>query len=47
MDAGAMGVTIGRNIFMHERPASIVRALRKIVVDDGSVEDALAVLEGG
>jgi hypothetical protein len=32
---------------MHERPASIVRALRKIVVDDGSVEDALAVLEGG
>ncbi|GBC71993.1 2-amino-4, 5-dihydroxy-6-oxo-7-(phosphonooxy)heptanoate synthase [Candidatus Calditenuaceae archaeon HR02] len=44
MDAGAMGVTIGRNVFMHGRPAAIVRALRAIVIEDRSVEDAQSLL---
>jgi len=45
IDAGAMGVTIGRNVFMHERPATIVRALRAVVIEDRSLEDALSILE--
>jgi fructose-bisphosphate aldolase/2-amino-3,7-dideoxy-D-threo-hept-6-ulosonate synthase len=44
MAAGAMGVTFGRNVFQHERPAAIVRALRKVVVERGSVEEGLEAL---
>jgi fructose-bisphosphate aldolase/2-amino-3,7-dideoxy-D-threo-hept-6-ulosonate synthase len=41
MDAGAMGVTFGRNIFQHESPRRIVRLLRKIVIDGMGVEQVL------
>ena len=42
--AGAKGVTFGRNIFQHENPASIVRALHRVVIDGVSHEDAFEVL---
>jgi len=45
MNAGAMGVTIGRNVFMHEHPDIIVRALRAIVIEDMSVKEALSIVE--
>ncbi len=33
MRAGAVGCSVGRNIFMHERPEAITRALRRVIVD--------------
>ncbi len=44
MSAGAMGVTFGRNIFQHQNPVAIVRALRKVVIERGSVDQGMEVL---
>jgi fructose-bisphosphate aldolase / 2-amino-3,7-dideoxy-D-threo-hept-6-ulosonate synthase len=44
MQAGAMGVTFGRNVFQHENPSAIVRALRKVVIERGSVQEGLEAL---
>jgi fructose-bisphosphate aldolase / 2-amino-3,7-dideoxy-D-threo-hept-6-ulosonate synthase len=44
MEAGAMGVTFGRNVFQHRDPTLIVRALKRIVIDRNSVEDAMEVM---
>jgi fructose-bisphosphate aldolase/2-amino-3,7-dideoxy-D-threo-hept-6-ulosonate synthase len=46
MDAGAKGVAIGRNVFQHEDPKRMTTAITKIVHDNGSVDDALDILEG-
>ncbi len=43
--AGAIGVTFGRNVFQHERPHLIVKALSKIIMDGATVEQALGVLQ--
>ena len=44
MGAGAMGVTFGRNVFQHRDPTLIVRALRRIVIDRGTVKEAMEVI---
>ncbi|MDG6902367.1 MAG: class I fructose-bisphosphate aldolase family protein [Nitrososphaerota archaeon] len=44
MKAGAMGITFGRNVFQHQSPTAIVKALRSVVVEGRSVEDGLEVL---
>ncbi len=44
MEAGAMGVTFGRNVFQHRDPTLIVKALRRIVIDRSSVEEAMEVM---
>ncbi|MFH7836545.1 MAG: fructose-bisphosphate aldolase, partial [Candidatus Aenigmatarchaeota archaeon] len=44
MDAGAIGVTFGRNVFQHENPKAIVKALASIVFRKNNVEEALEVL---
>lgn len=44
MKAGAMGITFGRNVFQHQNPTGIVKALRTIVIEGGRVEDAMEVL---
>lgn len=41
MQAGAMGVTFGRNVFQHKDPELIVRALRRVVVDRATADDAV------
>jgi len=46
MHAGAAGVSIGRNVFQHEKPAAMVKALRGIVHEGLSVKEALQILEG-
>jgi fructose-bisphosphate aldolase/2-amino-3,7-dideoxy-D-threo-hept-6-ulosonate synthase len=46
MRAGAMGVTFGRNVFQHRTPTLMVRALKGIIIDKGSVESAMEVLKG-
>jgi fructose-bisphosphate aldolase/2-amino-3,7-dideoxy-D-threo-hept-6-ulosonate synthase len=42
---GARGVAIGRNVFQHDKPTHIVRAISRIVHDNASVEEGLQELE--
>jgi class I fructose-bisphosphate aldolase len=44
MKAGASGTSIGRNIFQHQNPVGMVRAICKIVHENKSVGQALTVL---
>lgn len=41
VDAGAAGVSVGRNIFAHPDPAGMTRALCRIVHEGASVESAM------
>lgn len=45
MDAGAMGITIGRNIWEHPQPARMVAALAVIIHEDAPVDVAMRQLE--
>lgn len=45
MDGGAIGTTIGRNIWEHESPARMVAALAAIVHEDASVDVAMRQLK--
>ena len=45
MNAGARGVTIGRNVFQHESPTKLVRALNNIVNEEASVDKALQIVQ--
>ena len=45
MDAGAIGTTIGRNIWEHSQPARMVAALAAIVHEDAPVDVAMRQLE--
>ncbi|HEY4674513.1 MAG TPA: 2-amino-3,7-dideoxy-D-threo-hept-6-ulosonate synthase [Candidatus Bathyarchaeia archaeon] len=42
--AGGAGLSIGRNVFQHENPTLIVKAISAIVHHDASVEKALKIL---
>jgi fructose-bisphosphate aldolase/2-amino-3,7-dideoxy-D-threo-hept-6-ulosonate synthase len=44
MKAGGAGLSIGRNVFQHENPTLMVKALVAIVHDNASVEQALRPL---
>lgn len=44
LDAGAVGITIGRNIWEHEHPGRMVAALAAIVHADATVEAAMREL---
>ena len=44
MQAGAVGLSIGRNVFQHENPTLIVKALESIVHKGASVGQALKLL---
>jgi len=41
---GAAGLSIGRNVFQHENPTLMVRALSAIVHEGASVEESLKIL---
>ena len=45
MSAGAIGVSIGRNIFQHKNPTAMTRALAKVVHDGAKVEQAMRELK--
>lgn len=45
MEAGAVGVAFGRNVFQHSNPELIVKALRRIVIDQLPVMKAMEVIE--
>ena len=44
MEAGASGTSIGRNVFQHDNPTKIVKALFMIVHNDATVDEALNYL---
>ena len=43
--AGAIGCSVGRNIFMHDDPEAITRALSRVIRERWTAEKALAALE--
>ncbi|MDK2826040.1 2-amino-3,7-dideoxy-D-threo-hept-6-ulosonate synthase [Methanolobus vulcani] len=45
MEGGARGVAIGRNVFQHENPTKITKAITEIVHYKKSVEEALEMLK--
>jgi fructose-bisphosphate aldolase/2-amino-3,7-dideoxy-D-threo-hept-6-ulosonate synthase len=44
MAAGAIGCSVGRNIFMHEQPEAITRALSRVIRERWSAQKALDAL---
>ena len=44
MKTGASGVCMGRQVFAHESPGAVARALMMIVHEDASAEDAISAL---
>ncbi len=45
VEAGGMGVSIGRNIFQHRNVTGITKAMTEIVLHDAEVDEALKLLE--
>jgi fructose-bisphosphate aldolase/2-amino-3,7-dideoxy-D-threo-hept-6-ulosonate synthase len=45
MAAGAIGCSVGRNIFMHPSPEAITRALSRVIRERWAAEKALAALQ--
>lgn len=45
IQAGGKGVSIGRNIFQHEAPDKIVKAMNQIIFHKATVKEALEILE--
>ena len=46
LQAGAEGISIGRNAFQHKNPTRMVQALSKIVHNGASVDEAIGILKG-
>ena len=44
--AGAIGVAVGRNLFSHRYPAAMARAIRRIVHEEVSAEEAVKEIPG-
>jgi putative autoinducer-2 (AI-2) aldolase len=45
MQRGAIGVNLGRNIWQNDHPVAVARALRAIVHEGATAEDAEALFE--
>jgi fructose-bisphosphate aldolase / 2-amino-3,7-dideoxy-D-threo-hept-6-ulosonate synthase len=45
MTAGAIGCSVGRNIFMHRSPEAITRALARVIRERWTAEKALEALQ--
>ena len=44
MDAGAIGPCIGRNVWQHDKPSRMVRAINALVKEDKTVDEAVKLL---
>ncbi len=44
LKAGAAGVSIGRNVFQHEDPIAIIKAISKMVHENASIKEAMGKL---
>jgi len=47
IDSGAKGVDMGRNVFQSDNPAGMIKAVRAVVHDGKSVEEAYKIYEEG
>lgn len=47
VQAGAAGVSIGRNVFQHADPGKLIRAMARIIFENGTVEEGLDLLKQG
>jgi putative autoinducer-2 (AI-2) aldolase len=47
IEKGAIGVDMGRNIFQSDSPIGMIKAVRSIVHENGSVEDAFEIYKQG
>ena len=45
MAVGAIGCSVGRNIFMHDHPEAITRALSRVIRERWSADKALAAMQ--
>jgi fructose-bisphosphate aldolase/2-amino-3,7-dideoxy-D-threo-hept-6-ulosonate synthase len=45
-DVGAIGCSVGRNVFQHENPEAITRAISRIYHDKWSAKEAIDELNG-
>ena len=45
MQRGAIGVNLGRNIWQHQCPAAVMRALRAVIHEDASIDDAVGIFK--
>ncbi len=45
LDAGAAGMAIGRNIWQNAEPLKLTKALKKVVIENKDVKEALKVLK--
>lgn len=45
LEAGAAGLSIGRNAFQHEKPTKMIEALSKMVHEGASIENAIETLK--
>jgi class I fructose-bisphosphate aldolase/fructose-bisphosphate aldolase/2-amino-3,7-dideoxy-D-threo-hept-6-ulosonate synthase len=45
MDSGALGLAFGRNVWGHSNTTGVIKALKAVVHDKMSVEEALGILE--
>jgi len=45
LEAGAAGLSIGRNAFQHDKPDKMVEALSKMVHEGASIEEAIKTLQ--
>jgi len=46
MQAGAIGVTFGRNIFQHKNPQQILKALSRIIFNGEKTKEVLRNIVG-
>ena len=47
IEKGAVGVDMGRNIFQSDKPIGMIKAVRAIVHDNSSVDDAFKIYQEG
>ncbi|MFW9942635.1 MAG: 3-hydroxy-5-phosphonooxypentane-2,4-dione thiolase [Candidatus Thorarchaeota archaeon] len=47
IDKGAVGVDMGRNIFQSDKPIGMIKAVREIVHEGASVDDAFEIYQNG
>ncbi|HHY46787.1 MAG TPA: fructose-bisphosphate aldolase [Firmicutes bacterium] len=46
MDAGAAGITYGRNVWQRKDAAAVIKALKAIIHENASVKDAIEMVDG-
>ena len=45
MQKGAIGLNLGRNVWQHESPVAMMKALRAVVHENASVKEAVSIFE--